>query len=190
MAFLNKIYLRGTISMGDFYILKKESKMLIVGPAINEAAECYELTEWIGISCAPSASLTYSNQGGIFRALSDSNPVLKIKQTEVKLSEFSLGVNCFVRYSIPTKRGIEALGWALAWPIYSIYPYEKFDERFQEEMNHKNFQSKPLGYDVYLKFHNTRIFYEGFRKAIREGRLREIDWYRLTGISKNDIERS
>lgn len=120
--FLSEIYLRGTISIGDFHVLEKESKMLIVGPAINEAAECYELTEWIGISCAPSASITYKNQTGILLAMIMSNPIVQIKGTEINLAEFFSGLRCFARYPIPTKRGIEVDGLAIAWPIYAIYP--------------------------------------------------------------------
>lgn len=192
--FLREIYLRGTISMGDFYVLEKESKMLIVGPAINEAAECYEMTEWIGIICAPSASITYKNETGILQELIANDPTLQIKEsenkeTQIKIAEFYSGLRCFARYPIPTKRGIELDGLAIAWPIYAIYPKDKFDELFQKEMSTKKFQSSHIGYDIFLKLHNTRIFYERLNKAIQDGYIKEIDFGKLTGISiTNDNE--
>lgn len=59
LAFKMELFLKGTISIGDFYIRKKENnKTIIVGPAITEATESYILSNWIGISTSPSASLT------------------------------------------------------------------------------------------------------------------------------------
>ncbi|MHB1546835.1 MAG: hypothetical protein ACYCV8_09295, partial [bacterium] len=40
------IYLRGVISIGEFYLSDK----IIIGPAVEEAAEWYEKSDWIGIS--------------------------------------------------------------------------------------------------------------------------------------------
>jgi len=45
------IYLRGCISIGTFY----ESKNIILGPAIDEAAENYEKADVIGVFATPSA---------------------------------------------------------------------------------------------------------------------------------------
>lgn len=45
------IFLRGCISIGDFY----ESQKMILGPAIDEAAQYYEIANWIGVHLAPSA---------------------------------------------------------------------------------------------------------------------------------------
>jgi hypothetical protein len=41
-AFFNKIFLGGIISTGKFFILKRKNGILLIGPAVNEAAQCYE----------------------------------------------------------------------------------------------------------------------------------------------------
>ena len=46
------IYLRGVISFGEFYI----SNSIIIGPAVEEAAEWYEKSEWFGVYTTPSAT--------------------------------------------------------------------------------------------------------------------------------------
>ena len=48
---LKGVYLRGVISIGKFY----QSQNLIIGPAVDEAAEWYTNIEWIGVSAAPTA---------------------------------------------------------------------------------------------------------------------------------------
>lgn len=50
-ALLQKIFFRGSISIGKF----RRSDNMIIGPAIDEAAECYENYNWIGITLSPSA---------------------------------------------------------------------------------------------------------------------------------------
>ncbi len=75
------VYLRGCISIGDFYYSKK----MIVGAAGFEAAAHYELPQWIGISAAPSAYAVTTNSEKIDDGLMKS----------------------FVKWNIPLKKGIE-----------------------------------------------------------------------------------
>lgn len=82
------IYLRGAISVGSFI----HTENLILGPAIDEAAEFYEQDNWIGASATPS---TYS----ILRKLSEN----KTSNT----------VFSFIKYPIPRKQGMEKNGFAI-----------------------------------------------------------------------------
>ena len=70
----------------------------ILGPAIDEAAEYYNLQQWIGISASPS--------------------VHKILD-KIDLSKLLLGGNSiYVKYDIPLKTSIEKNGWAINWSAY------------------------------------------------------------------------
>jgi hypothetical protein len=55
------ILLRGVIAAGDYYQSRAVTSrgpetLLTIGPAIDEAAEWYEQSDWLGISTVPSAS--------------------------------------------------------------------------------------------------------------------------------------
>ena len=58
---MNKgIYLRGSIGIGVIY--KGQGKKLIaVGPTVDEVAENYESSNWIGITTNPSLSPLFDN---------------------------------------------------------------------------------------------------------------------------------
>jgi len=72
------VYFRGCISIGNFY----RSERMILGPAIDEAAQYYEKANWVGVFVTPSS---YS--------------ILK-KQEEVKKSP-----NLFIKYDVPFHNG-------------------------------------------------------------------------------------
>lgn len=62
-ALLEGIFFRGVISRGKF----KQTKRMIIGPAVDEAMDWYERHDWIGVSLTPSASFLldkYENEGG------------------------------------------------------------------------------------------------------------------------------
>jgi hypothetical protein len=92
-ALANKIYLRGAVSIGEFYKLDK----MLIGPAVDEAAQYYMLPEWIGISAAPSLHYFLDN----------------FNHNDLDAREF------FVQWDIPLKNGIESHGWAINWPFKS-----------------------------------------------------------------------
>ena len=52
-ALARGIYFRGVISLGEFFGSPKDK--LLIGPAVDEAAEWANKPDWIGISTAPSA---------------------------------------------------------------------------------------------------------------------------------------
>lgn len=129
------IYLRCVISVGKFY----QSKTLIIGPAIDEAAEWYTQPDWIGVSTAPSASF------GLERFVDQGIDISK----------------WFVRYKIPMKDGIEENGWAVAWPKRA--PIEPLDNR--EKVTSRTaileaFASRPISISAASKYRNTLSFFD------------------------------
>lgn len=98
------IFFRGCISVGKVF----SSDKMIIGPAIDEAAQYYTMPDWIGISASPSAYIVINN-------LRANN----------KLSAQDLSL--FVNYDIPLKNSIERngisidylsrlyLGWGEDW---------------------------------------------------------------------------
>lgn len=94
VAMLLGVNFRGCLSVGEFY----KSPNIIVGPAVDEAAQYYMLPEWIGVSAAPSAHKILEDKiEGIVRRFGTSN--------------------IFMKYDIPLKTGVERNGWALNWPL-------------------------------------------------------------------------
>jgi hypothetical protein len=105
------LFFRGIISVGKFYKLKTSTyvvagmppppetsypirKLIVIGPAVDEAAECYDKSKWIGISTRPSAS--------------------------VELDKFDLespAMNYFIKSEL-RKYGVSEEGYALAWPRF------------------------------------------------------------------------
>lgn len=133
-AILKGIYFRGVIAIGKFYL----SRTLIIGPAVDEAAEWYTHPDWIGVSTAPSALYGIElliDRGG-------------------DISEW------FVRYNIPTKSGTED-GWALAWPrqapMEGSHEHEKITGR---TLILNAFSSRPIDILSAGKYRNTLSFFD------------------------------
>lgn len=78
------IFFRGCMSIGQVY----SSDKMIIGKAIDEAAEYYTLPEWVGITATPSA----------YNAIQQLRKKNKLKDG---VKDF------FVNYDIPLKIGIE-----------------------------------------------------------------------------------
>ena len=92
IAITHNIFFRGCISVGEFF----PDPNIIVGKAIDDAAQYYQIPDWIGISVTPN-SHKFINSNCIH-------------------SEKNQGL--FVEYDIPLKNTIEKKGLALNWPIY------------------------------------------------------------------------
>ena len=162
-AFLNGIYLRGTVSFGNFYILEKSSRLLIVGPAINEAAESYSMSEWIGISAAPSTFLALKHESPNFKRFQKIGLHVTTSRGDIDASEQIGIMSCFIDHDIPLKTGFEKEGLALAWPLYQNSAYHsntKFERLFEKQLDYRKFQEKPVPYEIYRKLSNTRQFYK------------------------------
>lgn len=178
-AFMREIYLRGSLSIGTFYILKKEpNKLMLIGPAVNEVAETYGSTNWIGISTAPSSSLTLEQDTNFLKwhdKLRISIGELCKRKNKIKRklpAEHSalLDFLCvfveyvdelkkiFIQYDIPTKNGNEKCGWAIAWPLLRDNAKE-VELKLFDTLDFRKFQKNTIGYDVFLKFRNTQKFY-------------------------------
>jgi len=132
--------LRGCISVGD--IIK--GKFLVLGNAIDEAEEYYELPQWVGISATPSAH----------------------REMEEMHERHPKNSSVFRKVNIPLRSSIEQNAWAVNWvdfidpqKIQKLSKYwgetfETMDDIFYANM--KNL-SKLGGA---LKWRNTLKFFE------------------------------
>jgi Mrr N-terminal domain len=138
--------LRGCITTGEFH----RDATLIVGPAIDEAAEYYDLPQWIGISSSPSAN----------KIIED---IYNSKKDAVK--------DIFFKCDIPLKNSIEQNAWALQWAKESdkvVLETSKSLEtsklqtpKYTDTMHiMNNHLEKSYPIDVALKWRNTYKFYE------------------------------
>ena len=142
-AITRGIYLRGVISIGKFY----ESDAAIIGPAVDEAAEWYTETEWIGVSAAPTAHF-------VLEKLVEVGGELK---EEVE--------RFFVRYNIPTKTNTLEAGWVLNWPkIYKkiITPPGGMSVK---AIILNRFAQNPISVSAIAKFNNTIKFIDHVMSA-------------------------
>jgi hypothetical protein len=95
------IYLRGVMSIGKFY----QTQNSIIGPAVDEAAEWYMNTEWIGVSAAPTAHFILE------------------KLEEIGGEAAEMTKNLFIKYDVPTKINSTEKSWAVNWPkLYKNFP--------------------------------------------------------------------
>lgn len=161
-AFEDNILLRGTISTGNFYRLQRKNGILLVGPAVNDAAQSYESTEWIGVSTSPSASLTLEQERKI-DLIQNNLFSANINNNKINLGNlFKILSYVFVKYDIPTKNGIEKYGWGLSWPnIFhnSFDSNEKVNNIFNKELSYNKYQKNFIKKEIYIKYKNTKDFY-------------------------------
>jgi hypothetical protein len=135
LALMKSIYLRGVISLGKFH----GSDRLMIGPAVDEAAEWYTQPDWIGVSAAPSAWF------GINRLIDQG----------FNISEW------FVKYDVPMKSGKEEDGWALAWPLQMPKEtLEKTKNLTARTLILNAFASKPVGVAAASKYKNTLTYFD------------------------------
>jgi len=139
------VYFRGTISIGKFH----QTGSLIIGPAIDEAAEWYEQADWIGISTSPSAFFGLES----------------LVDMGMDVTEF------FVRYNIPMKSDMMPSGWALAWPSPSLLKRIGKESRATGKTAIlQAFASRPVSIEAALKFHNTLSFFDHVVRSRRRRR--------------------
>jgi hypothetical protein len=128
------------ISIGRFEI----SKTIILGPAIDEAAEWYTKYDWFGISLTPAAS--YGLQKLIDKGF-DQSKISKI----------------FVKYNIPMKSEIDAIkSFTLNWPygLVSFLISHGEKESFGRSMILERFSKSQIGVETYRKYKNTLAFWD------------------------------
>jgi len=91
----SSIFFRGALSFGKFIFLPKEN--IVMGPALNEAAEWYEATDWIGIILTPSAEC-------------------KLRLIKNELFEPTALYDDFVEYNVPIKSGFPDISkFSIMW---------------------------------------------------------------------------
>lgn len=132
--------LRGCITVGKFY----QNGRLIIGDGLDEAAQYFELPQWIGISASPSAHTI------IERLKSENRYGLE---------------HVFVKFDIPLKGSIERDGWAINWPELSemFIPglSEEFGKDYYDALQIINEKLENITeIDATLKWRNTLKFYE------------------------------
>jgi hypothetical protein len=168
-AFMKEIFLRGVLSIGDFYILNKKDKVVLVGPAINDAAQVYDHDNWIGITTSPSASLTLEQDNKI-NLFNKSGVSIREGDSKLDISQiFKYILKSFIEYPIPKKNGNIIKGWALAWPRFfhdddQYYKQEVFEEKLNEKLSFSTYQKNFFEYSIFLKFKNTMEFFSTMSK--------------------------
>lgn len=133
-ALVKGIYFRGVIAIGKFYL----SDTLVIGPAIDEAAEWYTQPEWMGVSTAPSASFGLS----------------RLEDQKADISKW------FVKYDIPAKAGTQKNEWALAWPREA--PKELISQKnlTTRGLILDAFANRPISVSAAQKYKNTLAFFD------------------------------
>jgi len=143
-SMLKGFFFRGCISVGDFY----EGKNMILGPTIDEAAQYYDQSDWIGVFLTSSACKTFRN---ISEKRFQSIPTQ----------------NVIVKCDVPLKTGIEKNGYALNLNEYAKAHHsfkthyddipETIDDILKFELNKTNDPS------ALLKIKNTMSFIQNYR---------------------------
>lgn len=106
---------------------------MIIGPAVDEAAEYFTMPDWMGISAAPSA-----------------HQALNKLEKEIIESNYS-----YLKYDIPLKQGVERNGWALNWPHGDVDDHT--NTQTKSKLLRRLAKSTEVG--VSFKFRNTIDFY-------------------------------
>ena len=134
-ALVKGIYFRGVIAIGKFY----QSKTLMIGPAIDEAAEWYTQPEWMGVSTAPSASFGLS----------------RLEDQKADISKW------FIKYDIPSKSGPQKAEWALAWPTNPPKDHSISDKNLTTRgLILDSFANRPISVAAAQKYKNTLAFFD------------------------------
>jgi len=147
MGLVLGIYLRGCISVGKFF----GTDTIVIGSAIDEAAQYYELPDWVGISASPSAHILLE----------------KLKDRKIQYFD-----NLFCKYDIPLKNTIEYNGWALNWGRVPDEYIRQLSTTFElkspyssvKEIINKQLVNNSANISTVLKWRNTLNFYEELTK--------------------------
>lgn len=126
-----EFFFRGVMVFGAF----SRSTRMLIGPAVDEAAQYYETANWIGLSLSPSTRWILNNS----RNESDylRNPEL------------------IVSYKIPQKPP-----WGLTWSLNWI-PYDRYQDSWNILCEKAILHSRKKEYDRYSKYANTLRYYTG-----------------------------
>lgn len=137
------IFLRGAISMGRFH----QGSSMLIGPAVDDAAEWYEAANWMGVMLTPRTSYLVDKL-----------------HSRGEVPE----VGVLRKFPVPIKDGVAEELWAVAWPILPVNknsrPVEAtivgLDERRARVL--EAFSMYPLGRRDVDKYRNTLRFFDIF----------------------------
>lgn len=132
-ALVEGIYLRGAITIGEYY----ESKSILIGPAIDAAANWYTKTDWIGVSLTPSASYLLDK---------------KWKEDKSDKDDF------LIKYEAPLKNKAPLRTWVLNWPAWINEISSKRKNDSAKSILLDSFSKSTIFDDSYIKFENTIKF--------------------------------
>ena len=130
---------RGAISIGDMY----SSKDMLIGPAIDDAVEWYDMADWAGVHLTPKASYAVDS--------------LLFENYDMRRIEGML-----YKYEIPLKNGEFLHSYAVNWP-YSYF----LDNSLEPNDENKAiliklvldlFQNSSISIKDEPKYHNTLTF--------------------------------
>lgn len=143
-ALVEGIFLRGAVSVGEFV----RSESMIIGPAVDEAAEWYTVPDWMGVSLCPSASYG----------------VERLAEQGADISRW------FVKYDVPMKSGVDGgAGWALAWPRFALdIPLGDEKPLSARGVLLYTFARNGVSVSVHTKYRNTLRFFDFVRSPVEE----------------------
>jgi len=143
VALAHSIFFRGIISSGKFL----HTENLIIGPAIDEAAEWYTQPNWIGVSVAPSSMFLLK----------------RIVDQGLDLSTY------FTEYKVPLSSGKHLKTFALNWP--GMVPSRYLDEKKKatgKTILLQAFSNQPIPPVAIEKYINALDFYDTVMGASAE----------------------
>jgi|GEM_PF-1659788 len=149
------IFIRGAISEGLLYVHEGDNNKkkngennynnanrIYIGPAATDAAEIFEMAEWIGIVCTTSTSFSILEKQKLLLSNVEKNP------KDGTLNYFFSKINNYVLYDVPfkhrdnssTKNGNNNL-MVLDWPTYLIKKYKNSKRDVLNDILYKNFSN-------------------------------------------------
>jgi hypothetical protein len=154
------LYMRGSISFGTFYRDPESNNPIIIGRAIDEAAEWYDKAEIIGIYCSPSLKFLIDN-------IQPKEIIQNYCNTFFEYNVPLNNTNCYSTYLINWLNGMMLL--------MNNSSGDKINEQLQEERKTKmdnckkailnNFSKNPVGLKEYVKLKNTIDFCDEIIKS-------------------------
>lgn len=150
-GFFAGMRLRGCISYGTYY----DSDTIMIGPAVDDAAEWYEKFDWIGVSLTPSTSKLHEKD------LRDGEDFETIQNEQLDIkSELGYDLpNLYIKYKIPMKKKKSKELFTLAWPNYiNITMKNPVDDDKQISRVMGSFELYPIPPNAKSKETNTLFF--------------------------------
>jgi hypothetical protein len=147
-ALEKKILFRGSISMGQFH--SDEEGKIIIGPAIDDAAEWYNQSDWAGVNLTPKTSFWVDELIELNKSMD-----LSIIQKIIK------------KYAVPMKKTNPISLWVVSWPSIYLNFDIKGKTLNKDKLRLKllsMFSNTNIGLAEQSKFYNTLSFFETCEK--------------------------